>query len=85
MRATFAAVILVALFAPKGSRGADDLAVWDDFSRAFRDGRITADRIRPYDEQLREPLLRFIAIIRAQAKPGDWATDARGTVLLATL
>jgi hypothetical protein len=60
------------MFAPSRSRGADDLAVWDDFSRTFRDGRITAERIRPYFEQLREPILRFVAGIRAQAKPEDW-------------
>jgi hypothetical protein len=72
MRAATATVILVALFVPRGARGADDLAVWNDFSRAFRDGHITAERIRPYSEQMREPFLRAIATIRAQAKPEDW-------------
>ena len=72
LRTAAATVILVALFAPRVGRGADDLAVWNDFSRAFRDGRITRERIRPYSEQLREPFLGFIAAIRAQAKPEDW-------------
>ena len=72
MRAGTATVILAALFVPRGAGGADDLAVWNDFSRAFRDGRITAERIRPYSEEMREPFLRFIATIRAQAKPEDW-------------
>ena len=71
MRAATEAVVLVVLFAP-GARGADDLGVWNDFSLAFRDGRITAERIRPYFEQLREPVLRFVETIRAQARPDDW-------------
>jgi len=72
MRAAAATFLLLALFAPGGSRGADDLAVWQDFSTTFRDGRMTAERIRPYLEQLREPLLRFVTAVRAQAKPEDW-------------
>ena len=71
-RAAAATVLVAALFVPRAARGADDLAVWNDFSRAFRDGHITAERIRPYSEQWREPFLRAIATIRAQATPEDW-------------
>ncbi len=69
LRAAAASVILVALFDPVEARGADDLDIWNDFSRTFRDGRITADRIRPYREEFREPLLDAIAAIRGQAEP----------------
>jgi len=72
LRAAAASAILVGLFGPIAARGADDLAIWNDFSRTFRDGGITADRIRPYFEQFREPLLQQIATIREQAKPEDW-------------
>ena len=72
MRSAPATVVLLSVFATWGSRGADDLAVWNDFSHAFRNGLITADRIRPYFEQLRGPLVSAIAAIRAQAKPEDW-------------
>ncbi len=71
-RAAAALFILLALFVPGGAGAVDDLALWKEFSQAFRDGRITAERIRPYYEQLREPLLGFIAVIREQAKPADW-------------
>lgn len=72
IRAATTTVLLAALFVPWAVRGADDLAVWNDFSRAFRDGHITAERIRPYFEQMREPFLRAIATIRAQSAPEDW-------------
>jgi hypothetical protein len=72
LRAALPAAILLILFLPRNARGADDLALWNDFSEAFRDGRITAERIRTYYEQFREPLLAVIATIRAQAKPDDW-------------
>jgi hypothetical protein len=72
MRTAAVTFLLVALFAPRGSQGADDLAVWQDFSRTIRDGRMTRERIHPYIEQLREPLLGFAAAIRAQAKAEDW-------------
>lgn len=72
MRAVFAAAMMLALLAPAAGLAADDLALWKDFSQALRDGRITSARIRPYYEQIRESLLRFLAGIRAQAKPEDW-------------
>ncbi len=72
MKTATATVTLVALLAPFGSRGANDRAIWESFSRAFREGRITAERLRPYYEQFRGPLLRSIDTIRRQAKPEDW-------------
>jgi hypothetical protein len=71
-RAAAAIAILVALFRPIEARGADDLAIWKNFSWVFRDGQITADRIRPYFDELREPLLDSMAAIGDQAKPEDW-------------
>jgi len=70
-RTAAASVICLALFAP-GSRGADDLVIWNDFSRALREGRITPALVRPYSEQFREPLLSAVAVIRSQAQPEDW-------------
>ena len=72
MRATAATVFLVVLLGPVAARGADDLAVWNDFSRTLRGGGLRADRIRPYDEQIRRALLEFIAAIREESKPEDW-------------
>jgi len=72
MRAIATSAILLGLLAPAAGRAADDLALWKNFSQALREGRITADRIRPYYEHIREPLLRFITNIRAHARPEDW-------------
>jgi hypothetical protein len=72
MQSVAAAIVLLAFLGSIGARGTDDLSVWKDFSRAFRDGNITADRIRPILEPLRAPMLEFITAIREQAKPEDW-------------
>jgi len=72
MRATLAAAMLLVLRAPATGQAADDLTLWKDFSQALREDRITTNRIRPYYDHLRGPLLRFIANLRAQAKPEDW-------------
>ena len=72
LRTAAASIFLTTLFGSFDTRVADDLAIWNDFSRTFREGGITADRIRPYFEELRGPLVGFISAIREQAKAEDW-------------
>lgn len=83
MKTAAVIVTLAALLAPFAIRGADDRVIWESFSRAFRERRITAERLRPYSEQLREPLLGIIDSICRHAKPEDWeqgppAVSSRG-------
>jgi hypothetical protein len=55
-----------------GAQEPGDLRVWNEFKAAFTEGRIAADRLRPYLDSLKEPTLQFLADIRQQARPGDW-------------
>jgi hypothetical protein len=75
MRTVGAFVAFAGLLAPFASGGPDDRAIWESFSRAFREGSITAQRLRPYPQVPRETLLRFTDAIRRQAKPEDWQAE----------
>jgi len=44
---------------------------WRDFVALLRSAEFPPDRIRPYDELLREPLRTFLSAMRAQASPSD--------------
>jgi hypothetical protein len=51
---------------------ADDLKLWREFVAALRNGEITADRIKPYYEQFKEPLLGFLKEMREKATWSEW-------------
>jgi hypothetical protein len=48
----------------------EDLTIWREFVAALKKGEITPDRLRPYYEEFRSPLLGFLKVIREKA---DWA------------
>ncbi len=46
--------------------------IWNEFTAQLVAGRITAERIRPYEPGQREPLMRVLDQIRRTARPEDW-------------
>jgi hypothetical protein len=57
--------------APAGSPR-DDLAIWKEFVAAMRAGGPGPDKVRPYYEQLRAPLLGFLKEMREKAAWAEW-------------
>ena len=55
----------------RGENRADE-AVWKDFAASLANGRITADRVRPYYPEFREAMLTFLGEFRKHARPDDW-------------
>jgi hypothetical protein len=49
-----------------------DLAIWREFTAAMKAGGPAPDRVRPYDEDLREPILGFLKEMRAKATWAEW-------------
>lgn len=49
----------------------DLLAVWQDFVRALQTGRLSDDRIDPYEELLRASIVDFLAALRDEALADD--------------
>ena len=58
--------------APIGAGKSDDLAIWKEFVAAMKAGGPGADRIRPYYEELRAPLLGFLKEMRGKAAWAEW-------------
>lgn len=51
------------------------VAVWREFVRLLRSGQFPAERVKPYQENLREPLLGFLELMREQADWEEWDTE----------
>ncbi len=51
-----------------------NLAVWQQFVADLRGNKITAADLRPYQENLREPILGFLGVFRQQVPPEEWQT-----------
>jgi hypothetical protein len=49
-----------------------DLAVWKEFVAAMRTGGPGADRVRPYYEELKAPMLGFLRQMREKASWPEW-------------
>ncbi len=65
----------VAAQGPAGTNGAGrDLEVWQHFVADLKDGKITAENLRPYQENLRAPLLGFLSTMRQKADWNEWQT-----------
>ncbi|MCL5744400.1 MAG: hypothetical protein M1541_10825, partial [Acidobacteria bacterium] len=66
------ALIALLLSSSIQSGNTDALKLWNDFTQTVREGRMTAAKVRPYYENLREPLLRWVENIRTQTRAEDW-------------
>ncbi len=64
------AMALLPVMAAAQDREAED--VWREFTASLLAGSITADRIRPYYPELRDPLLHFLEEFRRISRPEEW-------------
>jgi len=49
----------------------DELKTWKEFVSLLKKGEVTAERIRPYYEDFREPITGWLREIGKEAKPGE--------------
>jgi hypothetical protein len=52
-----------------------DLSIWKEFVAALKKGEITADRLRPYYEEFRSPLLGYLKEMRERAAWEEWEAE----------
>jgi hypothetical protein len=50
----------------------DDLGIWREFVAAMKEGGLPSARVRPYYENLREPLLGWLKEMSAKATWAEW-------------
>ncbi|MFZ2053373.1 MAG: hypothetical protein WAU81_04170 [Candidatus Aminicenantales bacterium] len=53
-----------------------DVSIWEEFVAALKKGEITPERLRPYYEELRSPLLGYLKEMREKAAWPEWQTPA---------
>jgi hypothetical protein len=63
---------IVHLAAQPKTTAPSDVAIWNQFVSAMRAGPIPADKVRPYDPSLVEPIVRILADIRKTANWAEW-------------
>lgn len=51
---------------------ADDLAIWKEFVAAMKTGGLPSEKVRPYYEELRAPILGFLKEMRGKATWAEW-------------
>jgi hypothetical protein len=64
--------LIVACSVAAGGQADQTEVIWDQFSADLMAGRITADRIRPYFPEFREPAMRVLEHFRQSSRPEDW-------------
>jgi hypothetical protein len=52
-----------------------DISIWREFVAALKKGEITADRLRPYYEEFRSPLMGYLMEMRERADWAEWEAD----------
>lgn len=58
--------------------GQDDLQIWKEFIHTLRNGKMTVDEIRPYEQlgdNYKPIILGFLDGLRDQASPEDWLAE----------
>ena len=53
----------------------NDISIWREFVSALRKGEITPDRLRPYYEEFRSPLMGYLKEMRENANWPEWETE----------
>jgi hypothetical protein len=80
-RAGFLTVILSTLtvgFLAFSALSADclkDITIWREFVAALKKGEITPDKLRPYYEEFRSPLLGYLKEMREKATWAEWEAE----------
>ena len=52
-----------------------DLSIWKEFVAAMKKGEITPDKLRPYYEEFRAPLMGYLKEIRDKADWAEWEAE----------
>jgi hypothetical protein len=52
-----------------------DLSIWREFVAALKKGEITPDRLRPYYEEFRSPLMGYLKEMREKAAWAEWEAE----------
>ena len=70
-------ILLIALSAPLAftsptSPAGDDLAVWKEFVAAMKGGGLPSAKVRPYYEELRQPILGWLKEMSRKATWAEW-------------
>jgi len=52
--------------------GEDDVRIWKEFVSGLKEAELSPERLRPYRESFREPLLGFLKEMRAKASWAEW-------------
>lgn len=60
---------------PSPRASAADLAVWNEFVAAMKTGGLASERIRPYYEQLREPIRGWLKEMSEKATWAEWERE----------
>lgn len=55
----------------------DDLVIWKEFVAAMKSGGPASEKLRPYYEDLREPILGFLKEMRGKAAWPEWDKDPK--------
>lgn len=79
-RSLYAVLALVLLLAPlrasvpgpASGQKDGDLTIWREFTAAMKAGGPAPDRVRPYYENLKDPILGFLREMRAKATWSEW-------------
>jgi hypothetical protein len=67
----FLSAVLSALPADRQS----DLSIWKEFVAALKKGEITPERLRPYYEEFRSPLMGYLKEMREKAAWAEWEAE----------
>ena len=72
MKSACALVAVALLPVLAAARAPESEAIWSEFTTSLRAGSITADLVRPYYPQFREPMLHFLEGFRRNSRAEDW-------------
>jgi hypothetical protein len=70
--ATVLFITAVAGLSEQGGKNQDAAGIWDEFVTALKKGEMTSDRLKPYYEPLREPLMGYLKEMRDKAFWEEW-------------
>jgi len=68
-------IIASAALAALPAGAEDDVSIWRGFVAALKKGEMTPDRLRPYYEELRSPLMGYLKEMREKADWTEWEAE----------
>ena len=68
----FIAAVIFTACPPKAAHSQESARIWQEFVSTLRKGEMTADKIRPYHESLRQPMMGFLTTMKEKASWKEW-------------